>query len=49
MDLIIVLHYLFQESNVAVQVECASSMNVKDLLNITGEYCDMYIVERGFY
>jgi len=41
--------YIFtQESDDVLEVEYASFMNAKDLLNVTGEYCDVYVVDKGF-
>lgn len=41
-------YIFFQESDDVLQVEYASSMNAKDLLNVTGEYRDVYVVDKGF-
>lgn len=41
-------YIFFQESEDVLQVEYASSMNAKDLSNVTGEYIDVYVVDKGF-
>ncbi|WP_367619295.1 DUF4275 family protein [Planococcus liqunii] len=41
-------YIFFQESDDVLQVEYASAMSANDLLNVTGEYCDVYVVDKGF-
>lgn len=38
----------FQESDDVLKVEDALPLKAKDLSHVTGEYCDVYVVDKGF-
>lgn len=38
----------FQESDDVLKVEYASLMSAGDFRYVTGEYCDVYVVDKGF-